>query len=63
MSRRVSAATPCVFFRSFVEKRADIPSETYTFIHGKPQVSFLVFTYALTASGGEKGGFAVVPGS
>lgn len=42
---------------------ADIPSETYTFIHGKPQVSFLVFTYALTASGGEKGGFAVVPGS
>ena len=64
VSRRVSAATPCVFFRSFVEKRcADIPSETYTFIHGKPQVSFLVFTYALTASGGEKGGFAVVPGS
>ena len=42
---------------------AGIPSETYTFIHGKPQVSFLVFTYALTASGGDKGGFAVVPGS
>ena len=38
-----------------------IPAETYTFVHSKPQVSFLVFTWALTASGGESGGFAVLP--
>ena len=25
----------------------------YSFVHGKPQCSFLVFTYALTASGGD----------
>ena len=34
-----------------------IPSETYFFKDGKPQVSFLVFTWALTESGGDKGGF------
>lgn len=38
-----------------------IPAETYRFVHGKPQCSFLVFTWALTASGGDQGGFAVVP--
>ena len=38
-----------------------IPAASYHFVNGQPQASFLVFTWALTDSGGEDGGFTVVP--